>query len=116
MRALSDLEEQMLATYYPRHGAKWKGWAEVLPDRTYEQIRRAASRRHIRYGGNCGPKPKERDELPPIESIERTVEELLASGMAPSQIDARQKWRRGTAAGIDVLIWRRDKESKEGKR
>lgn len=38
MRRYTEREDEIIRTYYPRHGITWDGWAMYLPDRTPEGI------------------------------------------------------------------------------
>ena len=46
-RLWSEEEVRLLREHYPDHGAKWAGWAEVLPGRTEGAIGNAAVRRGL---------------------------------------------------------------------
>jgi hypothetical protein len=98
----------MLRVYYPRYGPSWAGWDEVLAGRSRDQIRKAASRRHIVFEDKSNPQVEvETMGLPAVDASECVVSTLLAHGMTPSEIDKREKWFPGTAEKIAVCAWKR---------
>ena len=101
--AWGDDELEILRAYYPDHGPSWVGWEEVLPGRTERGIGHKANAIGLRHE----PNRARRDEPDPVEAV---VAAMMGDGMTPSGIDRHMHWHRGTARGIVVGMWRRDKE------
>ena len=70
----SEVEDNAVRQFYPRHGSKWAGWSEVLPNRTTRAISARAARlgvtrvrknpkvdeRNIKFDYTKEPDPNER--------------------------------------------------------
>lgn len=109
----SDEEDDAIREFYPRHGAKWDGWSEVLPKRTPRAIGARANRLGIKMPvAEPKPKPerrrrKERKEIVIPDPYEGYVVRCMHDGVAPSVIDASMRWASGTAVQIMVDMWKR---------
>lgn len=59
----SEVEDNAVRQFYPRHGSKWAGWSEVLPNRTTKAIsgRAALMDKETKVCSECG---RELDESP----------------------------------------------------
>lgn len=118
----TEAEDNAVRLFYPRHGMRWVGWAEVLSRRTLRAIRARA----MRLGVKGPPRPKRkhpkpdrkkpegdqrhykvRTELVP-DPYEDEVMDCMGMGMTPSEIDASKHWRRGTAKMILTYRWGRE--------
>lgn len=112
----SEAEDRAIREFYPRHGPRWDGWAEVLPWRTERAIASRAPVLGAYYQKPEGPPPKRRRkrrpalDAPTPDPYEQYVIGYMKEGMTPLEIDAVMKWRRGTAKAILVEMWKRDKE------
>ena len=114
----SEEEDAALKTFYPRHGASWNGWAEVLPGRTEKAISGRAGRLGvIKERPKPKPKrskvPKPEPKLPPAgpSGYDDYVRRCMRSGMAPSQIDSMMGWWPGKTIRILTTMW--DKETEK---
>lgn len=125
----SESEDRALKTYYPRHGRSWKGWREVLPDRTEPAIAERARRLGIRpevsgrgsHRHEISPEPQERPRgdrwhyavvptRPTKDPYEAQVVRYMNEGMTPTEIDRKMGWFRGSARLIMSNRWARLKE------
>lgn len=116
----SETEDDMLRTFFPRHGKDWVGWGEVLSGRSDSSILHRARTLGIAPVPRERPKPANPDprhkpreyELEP-DPHESYVVECMHMGMTPSEIDASMHWRRGTARLIMSNRWLREKREFE---
>lgn len=118
----SEVEDDALREYFPRHGAKWDGWQEVLPKRTIRAVEMRAKRLGLR-----GPQ-RPRSEAPKRskpsgddwhyktriirepDQHERYVMSCMAAGMTPDEIDKARHWIPGTAKRVLMARWERENE------
>lgn len=96
------LEDEMVAAYYRDRGPSWEGWSDVLPNRTYASIKERARRLGLHKTDSASAM----DDMVP-DPHEDEVFELMAEGLAPSEIDEVKRWPRGTTVAITVSRWRR---------
>ena len=119
-RLWSELEDNAVREFYARHGPKWVGWPEVLPNRTPRAISARATRLGVK--GPPRPEPKHPREVEPNikrrshratkapDPYEGYVMNCMCDGMTTSQIDQHMHWRTGTAALIITERWERENE------
>lgn len=55
----TKIEDRQIKNYYPKKGPRWRGWKDLLGDRSAEAIKARARTLGIRYVGPTKPK-KER--------------------------------------------------------
>lgn len=122
----SDAEDNSVRQFYPRHGMRWEGWAEVLPNRSMRAIDARAKRLGVqgpprpepkyprrvrRKGGDDShyklPTPNLFNVPDPNESY---VMSCMRQLMAPSDIDRARHWIPGTAKRIILRKWSRENE------
>lgn len=104
----SEDEIEILRAHYPDEGPFWVGWETLLPDRTDTAIMRKANTLGIRShatrdGRSVGRKRRGDDERDPMDVM---VEQMMAKGMAPSEIDSAMHWYEGTAVRVLAGIWK----------
>lgn len=116
----SEAEDDALREFYPRHGAKWDGWQELLPRRTIRAVQMRAKRL-----GLAVPREPKRDtpmRKRPVgdqrhykavvtmepDQHERYVMGCMAAGMTPSEIDKARHWIPGTAKRVLMARWERE--------
>lgn len=124
----SEVEDNAVRQFYPRHGSKWAGWSEVLPNRTT----RAISARAARLG--VPPPPKQEPKYPRRERKEPQGDErhhkvsivripdpnekyvlaCMKAGLTPTEIDRKRHWWSGTTIRILTERWARENEQASG--
>lgn len=116
----SDAEDNAIRQFYPRHGTKWEGWAEVLPTRTKRAIGARATRlgvkvmrNHVGSRKRKKPTGDERHYNTVItrepDPYEGYVLDCMSKGMTPSEIDRSKHWWPSTTIRILREIWEREK-------
>ena len=113
----SEVEDNAVRQFYPRHGSKWAGWSEVLPNRTTRAISAQAARLGVpRVRKN--PKVDERhikfDYTKEQDPNERYVLACMRAGLTPTQIDRKRHWWSGTTIRILTERWARENEQASG--
>lgn len=113
----SEVEDNAVRQFYPRHGSKWAGWSEVLPNRTTRAISARAARLGVpRVRKN--PKVDERhikfDYTKEQDPNERYVLACMRAGLTPTQIDRKRHWWSGTTIRILTERWARENEQASG--
>ena len=91
----SSEEDDVVRTYFPKHGQRWPGWSEVLPGRSWDSIRARAIRIGIN-GDGCG-----------AVAIGSKLRRLMESGIAMSQIDLLMGWPPGHTKDLLMRSWER---------
>lgn len=117
----SEEEDNAVRVYYPTHGSKWEGWAEVLPNRTYRAIsaracRIGVGRKWVYKRGKSKSRKKpvgddrhyKVDFKPTPDPYERRVLGWLGDGMTPTEIDESMHWYHGTTVRILTEMWARE--------
>lgn len=123
----SEVEDNVVREFYARHGPKWIGWPEVLPNRTL----RAISARAARLGVKGPPRPERKrprrkrnepqgDGRHHKVSVEKTpdpnekyVLACMRAGMTPTEIDRKRRWWSGTTIRILTEMWARENEQED---
>lgn len=113
----SEVEDNAVRQFYPRHGSKWAGWSEVLPNRTTRAISARAARLGVpRVRKN--PKVDERhikfDYTKEQDPNERYVLACMREGLTLTEIDKKRHWRSGTTIRILTERWARENEQASG--
>ena len=113
----SEVEDNAVRQFYPRHGSKWAGWSEVLPNRTTRAISARAARLGVpRVRKN--PKVDERnikfDYTREPDPNERYVLACMREGLTPAEIDKKRHWWSGTTIRILTERWARENEQASG--
>ena len=115
----TEAEDNAISVFYPRHGAKWEGWAEVLPHRTKMAIVRRAS--SIGASPKRPERPREKKprkvEIEPYDYVmtpdphEGQIAAYMEAGMTLSEIDRRMHWYSGTTRRILTEKWDRERNA-----
>lgn len=113
----SEVEDNAVRQFYPRHGSKWAGWSEVLPNRTTRAISARAARLGVpRVRKN--PKVDERhiksDYTKEQDPNERYVLACMREGLTHTEIDKKRHWWPGTTIRILTERWARENEQASG--
>lgn len=113
----SEVEDNAVRQFYPRHGSKWAGWSEVFPNRTTRAISARAARLGVpRVRKN--PKVDERhikfDYTKEQDPNERYVLACMREGLTPTEIDKKRYWWSGTTIRILTERWARENEQASG--
>lgn len=102
----SDDEIEILKAHYAERGPFWVGWEMFLPDRTDSAIMRKANALGLKSGAKRTVTKRRRRKAKERDPVDIMVEGMMASGMAPSEIDRRMHWYEGTAVKILNGIWK----------
>lgn len=110
----SEVEDNAVRQFYPRHGSKWAGWSEVLPNRTTRAISARAARLGVPRRERKEPQGDERHRKVSMERIpdpnEKYVLACMRAGLTPTQIDRKRHWWSGTTIRILTERWAREND------
>lgn len=123
----SEVEDNVVRQFYTRHGSKWAGWSEVLPNRTTRAISARAARLGVPSPPRPEPKPKRVRKNPKVDERhikfdytkepdpnERYVLACMREGLTPTEIDKKRHWWSGTTIRILTERWARENEQASG--
>lgn len=123
----SEVEDNAVRQFYARHGPKWVGWSEVLPNRTPRAISARATRLGVKGPPRPEPKHPRRERKKPEgderhysvgaarepDPNEKYVLACMRSGLTPSEIDKKRHWWSGTTIRILREKWERENEQED---
>lgn len=123
----SEAEDNAVRQFYARHGPKWIGWPEVLPNRTPRAISARATRLGVKGPPRPKPKHPRRERKKPEgderhysvgaarepDPNEKYVLTCMRVGLTPSEIDKRRHWWSGTTIRILREKWERENEQED---
>lgn len=112
----TDEEHAILAKNYPQHGRHWDGWKTLLPGRSVSAIYQQAY-----SSGLTGVFEEEKPKPEPKKAKARQVIRVRAtkdpyedyvlacmkSGLTPSQVDSKLKWKPGKTVLVLTTRWYR---------
>lgn len=123
----SEVEDNAVREFYARHGPKWVGWPEVLPNRTPRAISARAARLGVKGPPRPEPKHPRRERKKP-EGDERHIKfdytkepdpnesyvlACMKAGLTPAEIDKKRHWWSGTTIRILTERWAREDEQED---
>lgn len=91
----SSEEDDVVRTYFPKHGQRWPGWSEVLPGRSWDSIRTRAYR--VFANANVGD----------AVTVDAKLKRLMESGLSMSQIDSLMGWPPNQTKKLLMQSWER---------
>lgn len=102
----SDDEVEILTAHYRDKGPFWVGWEALLPDRTDRAIQHKANSLGLKSSASRTGTERRRRKVLKRDPVDAMVERMMSDGMAPSEIDERMHWYRGTAIRVITGIWK----------